>query len=193
MIDTDQLCRELLLAHRERMYRLGGRAPASWLVMLVAVIGGIVPIVLVMPFEGRHLLVTLDTGLPLSIALTFLCTRWWASPIQRLRAIFVALATAAVLCVARHWEIGFGEQLGLLWMFWHFGETFVWIVAVLIIASVARNVGPKLPAPAKYQPSTSNTLDRADHAPPPGEPAKLCIASPWFQRRSDQSAVGLVL
>lgn len=133
MFDKDQLRLEILAAQARKSFRDGGYPPRQWAVMLVAVICGIVAMTLALLFQQRKLLVILDTSLPFAVLLAYLSTRWWAAPIQRRPALFVALVTAAALCMAAHGVIGIVYQLGPEWILWHLGETTVWLIAAIML------------------------------------------------------------
>jgi hypothetical protein len=189
---NEQLRLEILLDQHHRMYCAGGRAPATWRVMLAAVACGLAPLVLMLPFswQGTPRLrfvpfwpIILDLGIPIAVALIALITARWAAPRQRRQVLVVAGITATILTAIIYVTNGTAEDLGF-WMIWHLLETAATTLAVL----VAMRVGGSSRPSAGYRWSVLDILDRAGRDRRPAATSAHYRSSPSSARKSRHQA-----
>jgi hypothetical protein len=191
--DREQVRLELLLDQSNRMYRAGGRAPANWIIWLVAVVCGLIPFLLLMAFPVANMRpryapfapVILDFGLPLAVGLSGLITLCWASRSQRRRALVITALTAACPTMLIYIFGGGPSQEGLIsWTIWHLLHTTATVLAIMVAMWVVGSSPPS--APLRWL--ASGNRDRADRARRPGETLARYISVPWFGRKSPRQA-----
>lgn len=195
-MDNEQLRQQILLTHRDRMYRFGGRAPAQWILVLAAVIGGIVPTLLLLPAAIKwtaHLdflpyrPLIIDWGLPISAFLAAKIAGRWAAPSQRRLAIIVSIITAAVArMVIFGTAVSLDQSEQAIWVLSHLADTIIWIATIMAIIS-AFGSWPPLTSFVKYQRSASDTPDLPDRDHRLGERVEGYISSTSFLRNSSHS------
>lgn len=191
MLDREQLRLQISQEQADRNYRAGGRAPARWAVRLVAVACGIAPSGPLTSFERPHLRLIFDLGVPLSVALLYLCTKFWQSfswppsPAQQRQATKVTVVTAAAMCIAVYSTIGVIDQTELSWVLWHFTEPVTWAIVIIFLIMRAGSWTPPR-EPGKYRSPALNTRDHEDRARRPDATAERYTAQPSFLRKSQQ-------
>lgn len=191
LFDKEQVRLQIMRNQADRNYRAGGRAPARWGILLVAVVCGILPVGPLAFCERPHLRLIFDLVVPLAAALLYGCILCWQfsppppSPAQQRQATKVTLVTAAAACCIVYTVIGVNDQADLSWMLWHFAEPVAWaIVIIFIIMRVGSWTLP--PGPGKYRSPALNTQDREDRGHRPDETAERYTAWPSFLRKSQQ-------
>ena len=185
--DKEELRLGILLSQHKRLYEIGGRAPPHWVVRLVAVGCGIVPMLLLMPFswEATPRLrfvpfepIVLDLAIPIAAVLISCFTVRWAAPIQRRPAVVIATLVATIPSLILYLASGYSQGL-IAWTALHFLNTTVTALAIVVAAML---VGGSTPRTAKHRWSASDIPDRVDRAPQPDETSGCCTRARRFAR-----------
>jgi hypothetical protein len=193
----DDIDLEILRAQGRRMYRMGGRAPARWVVTLAALACGVGPMLPLLPIGTWHVaprlaylpftpLVT-DLGIPISALLAIAFSRRWAGIGRQRYAVIIAVLTAAVLRTALYaTTVGFTNLPVQMWELGHL------ISAVLVTWAIiwAMSIGGFSHGPAKSRPLSSGILGHAHRDHPPGETVSDYKLSSMSRRRSSYRGSG---